>query len=374
MTAASALLDSPFRFEGPHYAVGFSLWKKRFVKAFLPDAQLSFVRSFQQVPRGAPVVVWGHSVDPALKVATESGELPAATRVLRLEDGFLRSVGLGAGLTRPISWVVDPVGIYYDSTAPSALEQLLETHPFPEPLLNRAQNLIDRIRALNLTKYNVGTLRWTPPATQRPLFLVPGQVECDASIRFGTDAIRTNLALLLAVRKAHPDAFILYKPHPDIVSGLRASGPDEANARLACDAVVADVSMGELLETVQQVHVMTSLTGFEALLRQKTVVCYGTPFYAGWGLTEDRAALARRQRTLSLQQLAAATLLLYPRYLHPDTAQTIEAEDALEILSRHRHAKNAAGNHLLKSYVNRLFQAIVGFHNRANDRKRAVQF
>ena len=63
---------------------------------------------------------------------------------------------------------------------------------------------------------------------------------------------------------------------------------------------------------------MTSLTGFDALLRGKKVVTYGLPFYAGWGLTQDMikgaAALDRRTRQLTLDELVAAVLLLYPLY------------------------------------------------------------
>ncbi|SUV87835.1 capsular polysaccharide export protein [Bordetella pertussis] len=47
------------------------------------------------------------------------------------------------------------------------------------------------------------------------------------------------------------------------------------------------------------------------------MVTYGKPFYAGWGLTEDRAAdwpRDRRTRRLSLDELVAGTLLRYPLY------------------------------------------------------------
>src|SRR3546814_1186728 len=55
----------------------------------------------------------------------------------------------------------------------------------------------------------------------KTVILVPGQVEDDASIRFGCTDVRTNIALLKAARAARPDAFIVYKPHPDVVSGNR---------------------------------------------------------------------------------------------------------------------------------------------------------
>lgn len=59
---------------------------------------------------------------------------------------------------------------------------------------------------------------------------------------------------------------------------------------------------------------MTSLSGFDALLRGKRVVVYGRPFYAGWGLTEDHLPINRRQRQLTLDALVAGALLRYPLY------------------------------------------------------------
>ena len=53
-------------------------------------------------------------------------------------------------------------------------------------------------------------------------------------------------------------------------------------------------------------------------MRGIRVITYSAPFYAGSGLTEDCAinhpAWVRRKRRLTLDQLCAATLLLYPRY------------------------------------------------------------
>jgi capsular polysaccharide export protein len=164
------------------------------------------------------------------------------------------------------------------------------------------------------------------------VILVPGQVETDASIRFGTSGIRTNMGLLRAVREANPKAYVVYKPHPDVVAGLRAKGQREDEAPCWCDEVVTNVAMGDLLLAVDEVHVLTSLTGFEALLRGKIVVCYGQPFYAGWGLTRDIIPLDRRKRSRSLEELIAGVLILYPRYLSRATGQLITPEQALDEL------------------------------------------
>jgi capsular polysaccharide export protein len=83
---------------------------------------------------------------------------------------------------------------------------------------------------------------------------------------------------------------------------------------------------------VDEVHVMTSLTGFEALLRHKPVFCYGQPFYAGWGLTHDRHALLRRTRRLTLDELVAGALLLYPVYVSCQSRKRCTPEQALQEL------------------------------------------
>ncbi|MEX5433779.1 hypothetical protein WCD93_31650, partial [Klebsiella michiganensis] len=81
------------------------------------------------------------------------------------------------------------------------------------------------------------------------------------------------------------------------------------------------------------VHVLTSQSGFEALLRGVPVTTYGQPFYAGWGLTEDRdldpQVQARRSRRLTLDELVAGTLLLYPTYVSRITNRFTTAEQTL---------------------------------------------
>ena len=78
---------------------------------------------------------------------------------------------------------------------------------------------------------------------------------------------------------------------------------------------------------------MTSLAGFEALLRGLRVVVYGRPFYAGWGLTTDLPPFDRGRR-LSLDQLVAGALILYPRYLDPLTRLPCGPEILIERLDR----------------------------------------
>jgi capsular polysaccharide export protein len=249
-----------------------------------------------------------------------------------MEDGFLRSVGLGADLVRPVSWVIDSRGIYYDATRPSDLETILGNQDFTDQQRQRAARLRAAIVDARITKYNVGAREWRRPAAPNRVILVPGQVESDASIAYGAQNERTNIGLLRAVRNENPAAYLLYKPHPDVLARLRAAGESEDTATQWCDEVVTDVAMGDLLDSVDEVHVMTSLSGFEALLRGKRVTCHGLPFYAGWGLTQDRAFSATRSRRLTLDELVAGALIEYPLYLSRDGRTLVTPEQALDTL------------------------------------------
>lgn len=313
------------------YAAGFSLRKRPLVRQFLNCADIRFVRHINQIPVEATAVVWA-SGPFGVGWVPDTDAWPF--KRIFLEDGFLRSVGLGADLIRPLSWVVDHQGIYYDASRPSDLENILQATVFSADTLQRASALQQQLVTTGLTKYNVGSQRWQRPAAAegRALVLVTGQVETDAAIRLGAPGITTNLALLQAARAAHPSAWVIYKPHPDVVAGLRNSGAREGDAVQWCNQIVTDVSMGALLDVVDVVHVLSSLAGFEALLRGKKVVCHGLPFYAGWGLTHDVLSTPRRTRALTMDELVAGVLLQYPRYVSRITRTPCTAEQALSEL------------------------------------------
>lgn len=299
------------------WACGLPRWKWKYVRRCLAGRDVRFLPRHASPPPDGVLLLWGITPPPA--------DITAQYPVLRMEDGFLRSVGLGADLTRPLSWVIDETGLYYDATRPSDLEALLATADFSPALCQRAAALRQRILTLGLTKYTLPGKAWQRPTTTRPVSLVVGQVESDASLTCGAPGIRTNLGLLQAVRAAKPNAYLVYKPHPDVVARLRARGENEAEIKYWCDEIVTDAPMETLLEQVDDVQVITSLTGFEALLRGRSVTCYGLPFYAGWGLTEDKFTCPRRGRILSLDALVAAALLLYPVYFDQKGLMTPEA-------------------------------------------------
>ncbi|HRI17194.1 MAG TPA: capsular polysaccharide biosynthesis protein [Burkholderiaceae bacterium] len=311
------------RFAPQVQAIAFSSWKRPIAQAFLGGSELRFVDA--ALPLGAQEqrATWGRPVDEGMLAQDAPGQL------LRVEDGFLRSVGLGANFVRPLSWVIDRTGMYYDATRPSDLERLLEAGGFDAALLGRAAALRAAIVAAGVTKYNVGAGRWQRPPGDRTVILVPGQVESDASIAFGTAGVRSNLDLLRRVRERRPDAHVVYKPHPDIVAGRRKGAVALAEERAWCDEIVTDVPIHRLFEAVDEIELLTSLAGFEALLRGKPVTCHGSPFYAGWGLTTDLLPHPRRTRRLSLDELVAGALIVYPTYVSQTTGAFTTPERAL---------------------------------------------
>jgi capsular polysaccharide export protein len=327
---------------GRWWLMGMSWRKRRIIPRFLPGGTVAAARPGRIRAAARPgdrIAVWGTARDG------EARALAAATgsAAVRIEDGFLRSVGLGSDLVRPGSLVVDDLGIYFDPRSPSRLEAILAEHPFAPAELERGAALVALLRATGITKYNTGRGRLVlpPAAAGRRTVLVPGQVEDDASILAGTVApVRTNRALLAAARAAEPAAFLVYKPHPDVLAGNRAGAVPDAAA--LADLVVTDAPMDACLQAVDAVHTMTSLTGFEALVHGRAVTCHGTPFYAGWGLTDDRAPAPRRGRALPLAALVHATLVLYPRYLDWESLWFTGPEAMIELLRRRRAAAPAA--------------------------------
>ncbi len=335
-----------------HVAAGMRMWKRGRLQAFFgAERRVTFVDDPQAAREvadrlGKSLMIW-------------AGKAPAGlTAALRVEDGLLRSRGLGAELVPPLSLVTDDSGIYYDPTQPSQLERLILS-PLPPGGDTRARRLIERLRAGGVTKYNLGGT--VPALPEGHRILVPGQVEDDASVRTGAGEIRTNLALLAAVRAENPGAMILYKPHPDVEAGLRPGAVDPEEAGRLADMILPGADMAALLAEVQEVWTLTSGTGFEALVRGLPVTTLGAPFYAGWGLTRDLGPVpARRLRRddgspqprADLAHLVHAALIAYPRYWDPVSRRPCPPEVALDRL--------ATGNIPHPGRVNRLIAKLQG--------------
>lgn len=347
------------------YCINFTRWKQNYIKAFLDyENRLVFVSTAHHAIKSgfnstSQLVTW------ASKEQTEVNKLAEQfnVKVWQVEDGFIRSAGLGTDLSAPASLVLDKQGIYYDPSSPSALELLLQEKTFSKDELERAEKLRTLLLENELSKYNLGNSFNKSSMSAKPeqtVILIPGQVEGDASIIKGCVDVKTNAELIKAVREKEPDSYLIYKPHPDVVSGNRKGRVEDEILKSQCDLVLLDTSITDCLAIVDEVHTMTSLVGFEGLMRELKVVCYGLPFYSNWGLTDDRHSISRRTRKLMLDELVAATLIDYPLYMNWQTSKFTTPEVVVNQIKEQIDKQGGKQSNQVFGFI-RLFRKIKNF-------------
>jgi capsular polysaccharide export protein len=290
---------------------------------------------------GSKVYVWGYKAPPFVDDFCRRHFIP----LIRIEDGFIRSVKLGAKRIPPLSLCFDRSGMYFDATGPSDLEILLQTHDFAaDPaLLQRAKSGIQKLINSRLSKYNTSDSADISPIygpKSRKRVLVVGQVEGDASIEKGCSRKIDNNDLVRIAFDENPDAQIIYKPHPEILHGTRPKQSNPYDVRHLCLLLEQDIALADAFETVDHVYTITSLSGFEALIRGIKVTCIGMPFYAGWGVTDDRQECRRRTARRSVEEIFAAAYILYAKYFDPALKRELVFEQALDLLGQMKMEQN----------------------------------
>lgn len=300
--------------------------------------------------RGLSAVAgWGHkpTAARARAIAARRG-LP----YLAIEDAFLRSRRPGRD-EASLSYVCDPVGIYYEAGGPSALEAMVHARA-REPARAEADAaaVLHAIRALGVSKYAE-----VDPEARRALLdaadrarpvIVVDQTVGDAAVT-GAGADRATFrAMLVASVEENPDAPILLKTHPETRLGRRAGYFDDAliaEARAASPAVAEAVGSGriamltgavaplDVATAARRVYAVSSLLGFEVLMAGAPVTAFGQAFYAGWGLTDDRAPPIGRRGVVPLACLVAAAYRDYAVYLAPGDRRRCDAETAIAHLA-----------------------------------------
>jgi capsular polysaccharide export protein len=312
-------------FAGPLTVLGVTRRDRPHVRRFLASrwGSLNFARDSAELMsrvahQGGKVLVWATREPENLQARAEAHGLA----LWRLEHGFLRSPEAGGVNTVPTSMVLDRCGIHFEARQPSDLETDLQQGDFDPATLEQASRLRERIVATGVSHYPQGKSRIAQVTAQegQRRILVPGQIEDQGR----------NLQLLEDVRAVAPDAWIGYKPHPQVAAGTQPGSVSREQVMKFADQLVVDGNIASLYGQVDEVHTLTSTAGFEALLHGLEVVTYGAPFYAGWGLTKDQLPLPRRTRRATLDELVAAALLRYPRYTDRRTNLPCTAWQALE--------------------------------------------
>jgi len=327
------------------FLIGFKDWKMSFISYFLES--YSLIQVSPQCPwylqrkkfefyESPTFIVWGMAGSDTLLNYINSKK----SKFLRMEDGFIRSIGLGANKIPPISLVLDSKGIYYNAQSPSDLEDLMNFSEFDDEILERAGKCIEIINEYGITKYGISKSLDSrhskteknaplPSHAKRKNVLVIGQVDSDASIKYGCSEVYHNSnALLMQAFFENPNAIISYRPHPEILKKIRKNEKFFPHSSSLFN-IVDKGSFDDSLKDVDVVYTLTSLSGFESLLRGKDVITVGSPFYSGWGLTEDRFKISRRNRTLNILEAFSASYIIYPIYACPFSKKHIKIEQAL---------------------------------------------
>ncbi len=267
--------------------------------------------------------------------------------VFLVETGFLATTHSWIHSSREkdpsyacLGYVYDDISHYFMADYPNRIIQKLNSDDqLSAKELERARHLIQRIVERRISKYNAQPMHapaMTEGYTRR--VLVCDQAYADASTVYGKVDEAAFEKMLVAALKENPDAEILVKTHPDsswekskragYYSHLKSSG----RVRLLREPV----NPYAIFELVDKVYVGTSQMGLEALFAGKKVVCFGAPFYAGWGLTDDRQLISHRNRQRSLEELFYYFYIWYTIYHVPGHAVPSKIEDVLDYIEANR--------------------------------------
>lgn len=313
-------------------------WKRVVLREFLQGAdsirfctRLPSRQSYYQ--KADSLLVWGRQIHVPPKLLKRHPHL----QVVTAEDGFISTRGLGLTGSFFYSLLLDKQGIHYDSGSACDLRDLLNNHPLSREDELLGKQLIELIRFGGLSKCNLSEQGEAQPLVAHgasECILAVGQLEHDKALAYSLSPIRTNLQLLQEVRSQNPCAWIVFKPHPiELRSGGFGRRKAEQYLRY-CNQLAFEGSIEAWIDAVDSVHLISSTTGLEALIRGTPVYTYGTPIYAGWGLTHDWAAQPDRQRVLSLEQMISITHGIYPRYFNWASGRFESALETLECLLR----------------------------------------
>lgn len=263
--------------------------------------------------------------------------------VIIIEDGFIRSVDIGLSGTPGLSIILDDTTAYYDATKASRLNKLLESDiELTVEQKNRARLAINKIVENKVSKYNHAKclpIKIGKPDRKKILLL---------DQRFGDQSVTSGLADEVTFEKMlndaivnNPDCDIIIKQHPDAIKGGKSSY--YSDERLAFTKYVDnvytvnfDINPYSLLDLVEEVYVVTSGMGFEALMAGKKVHCYGMPFYAGWGATVDQKSVTFRTKMRSVEELFYFAYIEASRYFNPDLNRQVEVEEVVDYIIKHR--------------------------------------
>lgn len=307
---------------------------------FLTIKKITYLKSLKYIFQKVTFVGWGRKKSGfwAKKMANLMRK-----EFLLLEDGFIRSFGLGVEGSPSFSLVKDNIGIYYDATSPSSLENILNHYDFEndKKLMDVAKEARTKIVKYKISKYNnFKEVNLDYLHNEKEKVLIVAQTYGDSSLEYGLGNRFTTKEMLDDAINDNPDTEVYIKIHPDVLTGKKESDINDSDIPSFCHILTDNANPIELMSYFDKVYTKTSGMGLEALLLDKEVYCYGMPFYAGWGVTHDKLECSRRERKLTIDEIFAGAYILYTSYYNPYLEQVSSILEAIEYIKENRKSNN----------------------------------
>lgn len=272
------------------------------------------------------------------KIANNTGK-----PVVYLEDGFIRSVKIGLSKDPGLSIIWDDISSYYNATKETRLEKILNSSfILTEEEKNKVKSAINLIVKNCISKYNHSPVIDVEIGRvgHRKILLVDQRFG-DMSVEMGFGSEKTFENMLREALDRGKDYDIIIKQHPDSITGGKKSYFNNemlAYTKALSNVFVVDFDINpySLMKNVDEVFVCSSGMGFEALLANKKVTCFGMPFYSGWGITEDKIKCDRRVKKRTLEEIFYVAYILLSRYFNPDTNKVCDIEEVCEYILKNR--------------------------------------
>ncbi len=250
---------------------------------------------------------------------------------LLLEDAFVRSYApQSVSGEHALGLVIDDEGMYYDASCPSRLERLIMEARDDETAQRAGQRIIDMLRNLQVCKYN--NFDVSPPTTlnnkdKSGVVLVVDQTWQDCSVTGAGANNKSFKSMLEASADENPGKAIVVKLHPETMAGKKRGYLKDLAAHDHFEIMTDNINPWNLFHHVSKVYTVSSQLGFDALMAGLDVRCFGHPFYAGWGLTQDEAICQRRRGLpMTVEAITYAALYSYARHIDSSTSLPCDIE------------------------------------------------
>ncbi|UQY79949.1 glycosyltransferase [Candidatus Hepatincola sp. Av] len=315
---------------------------QEFLKYLFPKQSILLTDNKKKIAQADSFILLGYfKIRKTLKIIQISSKKKITPHFL--EDGFLRSVANVHNYyskqiyKKCLAFTLDSLSVYYDANKISSLEQKINSNnKLTKTDLNRAKNNITKIIDNNLSKYNDqdGLPKDINLGNNKKKVLVIDQSIGDNAVLYGRINKDNFNDMLNCAIAENLNADIIVKTHPDMLFNKYRGQKNSCNPKIGYishlpykDNIIPikrnDVNPIALLKEVDKVYVCSSLMGMEALMCGKEVITFGVPFYAGWGLTDDRHVFftskegkVRRNKKRSLEELFYYSYIWYSRYVN----------------------------------------------------------